>query len=126
MDHSDHKDFHQLFHHLCCPSLLVLRRDIADGSSDGLSLNCLLPYITLLAFFFLDLGGKGVKSCYWELVILSTCLVVFLQPDTMTRKGTKKHHPNISSPTLFSQMTESNLCNKEYLFQSKEILNVMC
>lgn len=33
-----------------------------------------------------------------------------------------KKHPNISSPTLFSQMVESNLCNKEYLFQSKEIL----
>lgn len=38
----------------------------------------------------------------------------------MTRKGTKQKYPNISSPTPFSQMAESNLCNKEYHFQPEE------
>lgn len=80
----------------------------------------LLLFCFVLFGWFLDLGKRGVKY-YWELVILRTCLVVFLQPDTMTRKGTKQNHPNISSHTLFSQMAGSNLCNEEYLLQSKEI-----
>lgn len=64
---------------------------------------------------------KGVKWCYWELVISPTGSVVLLQPDTMTLKGTKQKHPNISSTALLSQMAESNLYNKEYNFQSKEL-----
>lgn len=50
-------------------------------------------------------------------MVLPTFSVAFSQ----AWKGTKQKHHKISSSILFSQKDKSNLCNKEYLFQSKEI-----
>lgn len=128
VNHRGHKDFHEPLHHLwwfadvphCCliSSLSCLSKDTLEAAAlmaflwTGFYLTlCFFLFKALIIFF----------SCCWVLVILSTCSVVFSQTEIMAWKGTKQKHCKISSSIPFSQKDKSNLCNKEYLFQSKDI-----
>lgn len=130
MNHSGHKDFHQPLHHLWrstdVPQMPVYlpvwaglaRRHHKLYFTLHRALDLFCYYFILFYLYFLDLGRKWAKLCYWESVILPTCSLVFLQPDTMTLKGTKQkkkntNKPNISSTAPLSQMAESNLCSNK-------------